>query len=475
MFFTPVWVIFFISVVAVSVILFLFRSKVKDSSNLLEGSITKSLVSYNLPVSLGILFQQFYNLVDSIVVGKVIGINALAGVNVAGSFLWAIMAIFWGLAMGAGVIVARYFGNGDEEKLKKVIGTSYVLFVLMGLVLTFIGYNLAEPIYRLMNVPSEVLVLATDYTKVFFAGFLTFSLYYSFAGVLSSTGDSSTPFFFMVLSTILNIILDILFVAYFNIGVKGAAYATVISQATCMIGCFLYLYFHKNEAIRFRFSYLTIDKSIIKEIFKNGIPSSMQQISQSVGFLMQTSLMASFGPTALAAYGAISRVDNLLLLPGYSFSQTMSTFTSQNLGAKKIDRCRAGVIKGLLLTTISSLALAIPAYFFREDLIKVFVNANEIETIAHGVSYFEVALWGYPFTCLAFAFAGVFRGVDKAILSFSISLIALWVVRLPLSYFLALKTPLGLNGIWLSSPIHWCVATVVSMIFFLNIGMFKKI
>jgi putative MATE family efflux protein len=467
LFLTPGWITFYLIIILCIVVAVKMRARIVSPHGLLEGSIVKGIIRYTLPLLIGSLFQQFYNLVDSIVVGRLIGASALAAVSLSGTLMWFIISFFNGIAMGVGVIIAQYYGAHDELRLQQAVNTTLIMFALAGLALGVIGLVLTKPILLLMKTPPEVLSYAVAYTRVIFGGFAVMATYLGISIILQSSGDSTTPFIFLAVSTIVNIVLDILFIAHFKMGVGAVAVATIISQFVAMTGCLIRLLNHENAAIRLHFTTLKFNKEIAAKAFRLGIPSGLQQTMQSLGFLMQTGMISLFGAAALAANGAISRIDGLLLLPAFNFSGTASTFTGQNIGAGQIDRVRHGIFYTMLISMGLTIILIIPTIIFRYPILQIFLDAHETETIHYGSEFLKLALWGYPFTTLSFVLMGTVRGAGQTKIPLYISLIGLWGIRLPVAYFLSQHTSLGLNGIWLASPIHWFVTALLGLLYFI--------
>jgi putative MATE family efflux protein len=464
-FFTIGWFFFFFMVIATAFLVFLSRKKLQQGGNLLQGSISKGIFSYAMPLLIGSLFEQSYNLVDSIVVGKILGVGALAAVNVSGSLIWFTASFFIGILMGVGTLIAQFYGAKQFDNLQKVINTSFIFFGVCSLAISLLAVIFAKPLLQLFDTPIEVIDLATSYYAITMAGMILFAISWVANTVMQSTGDSTTPFLFLALATILNIVLDILFVAVLGYGIEGAAWATLISRFVSMTGCLIVLSRHSNPYLKLSLTKMAFHFDMALRSLKLGIPTAIQQTTQSLGFLMQIRLINSFGASALAAYGVVSRIDGLLLLPAYNFSAAIATFIGQNLGAGDQKRAKEGVWRAMVMSLGFTLVLCLPSFFLRSNLITIFINEDELETIHFGAEYFRVAMWGYPFTALTFLLSGAIRGAGKPMVSLVISLASLWAVRLPVAYLLA-KTSLGLNGVWLSSAIHWSVATLMAVLYF---------
>ena len=311
----------------------LFQHHTGSSRLLTEGKPWKVLVSFATPIFLSQLFQQLYNTADSWIVGNFLGKEALAAVNSSGSLIYLMISFFVGASMGAGVVISRYFGAGDPERVSRAVHTNTVFATICGLILTVFGVFMTPQILRWMGVPEDVLPRSTEYLRYYFLGSVPMVLYNSSKGIMNAVGDSRRPLYYLIVSSVLNVLLDLLFVGVFHMGVKGAAIATVISQTVSMLLCLRQLT-RKGTVYQLEWKKLRIDSESLKEIVKYGLPTGVQ--NSVIGFanvLVQTNIN-SFGALAMAACGAYSRIEGFVFLPIMSFSMALTSYIGQNLGAK---------------------------------------------------------------------------------------------------------------------------------------------
>lgn len=309
---------------------------------LTEGSIWKKMVAFALPLFFGNLFQQLYNTADSLIVGNFLGSNALAAVSSSGSLIFLLVGFFNGIAMGAGVVIARYYGAREINELQKAIHTTVVFGILCGLVLMTAGLILAPQILIWMRTPKEVLPESTAYFRVYFIGSLAFVLYNNFVGILQSVGDSRHPLYYLIFSSAVNIVLDLLFVGVLHFGVASAAAATVISQFVSAALCLYRLMYKSPDDYRISFGRLQLNPFMLKQIVKNGLPAGIQNSVISIANVFVQSNINSFGKIAMAGCGSYSKIEGFGFLPITCFSMAVTTFISQNLGARQYDRVKPG-------------------------------------------------------------------------------------------------------------------------------------
>ncbi|NMB20865.1 MAG: MATE family efflux transporter, partial [Firmicutes bacterium] len=306
-----------------------------------EGTPWKGIVQFTIPLLLGNIAQQFYNTADSIIVGRYIGDNALAAVGSAGPILNLLLVLFVGIAVGAGIMVSQYFGAKDREQLSKTIGTCIVLTAFTSIIIMVVGPLVSRPLLEMLNTPASIIDWCTNYLNIFFWGSAGFSYYNILAGILRGLGDSVSALIYLLIATALNVILDILFVAVFDMGVPGVALATVIAQAISAVFCLLRL-LKMREVFDLNWSMLKINRELSLKIIKLGLPSGFTQAIFSMAMIVVQSLTNSFGELVIAANVIIMRVDGFAMMPNFSFGNAMTTFTGQNVGANRIDRVQEG-------------------------------------------------------------------------------------------------------------------------------------
>jgi len=436
--------------------------------DLTEGKEGKLIFQFALPMLLGNVFQQLYNVVDSIIIGKVLGKEALAAVGANFPLIFALISFVVGIAIGSTVIIAQYFGAKKMDLVKRTIDTLYIFMFAASIVLTVVGIWGSEYIFKLISLPEEVIPLAIDYFNVYAIGFVFFFGFQGTSAILRGLGDSKTPLYFLIVATVMNIALDLFFVLVLKWGVKGVAAATVISQA----GAFLSIVFYLNRYHKFLdFSPLKMrfDTEIFKKSLRIGLPSGFQQTFVSVGFLALYRIVNMFGTPTIAAYSIVMRIDMFAAMPAMNFSAAISTFVGQNIGANKFDRIGRGLKATLLMTTVISVLVTVMALLFAEPLMYLFTNDTEVVEI--GKQYLYIVSGFYVMFSFMFVFGGVLRGAGDTIVPMFITILALWIIRIPVSYFLSLE--MGSVGIWWGIPIAWAVGVTASFLYY-KTGRWKK-
>ena len=324
----------------------------RTSSTLMtEGSIWKRIIFFAIPIFLGNLFQQMYNTVDSLIVGNFLGSNALAAVSSSGNLIQLMIGFFNGIALGAGVVIARYFGARDSEHVEKAVHTTVAFGIVAGIILTIVGVFFAPQILVWMKTPENVMPESTAYFRVYFMGSLGFVMYNMFVGILQAVGDSRHPLYYLILSSVVNVVLDITFITVFGMGVEGAALATDISQLVSAILCMIQLIRSKAE-YRLRLRRIRFEWDIFKQVVQFGLPSGIQNSIISIANVVVQSNINSFGEMAMAGCGAYSKIEGFGFLPITSFTMALTTFVGQNLGAKDYERTKKGARFGIACAMI---------------------------------------------------------------------------------------------------------------------------
>lgn len=391
-----------------------------------EGSIWKQMVMFAYPIFISNLFQQMYNAADSLIVGNFLGSEALAAVSSSGNLIFMMIGLFNGIAIGAGVVIARYFGAKNMEKLKKAIHTDVAFGLIMGVFLTIIGVGLAPQILKLMGTPDSVMVESIKYFRVYFAGALGLVMYNIFVGILQSLGDTKHPLYFLIVSSIVNIVLDYVLIAWFGMGVEAAAFATIFSQFISAFLCMRLL--HKSqESYHLVYQEIRIDKEMIIEILKNGIPSGIQNSITGVANVVVQANINTFGAMAMAGCGAYSKIEGFAFLPIMSFNNAITTFVGQNLGARQEKRAQKGALFGVICSVVLAEVIGIITVVFGEELILLFDRDPEV--ISFGVARSEIA--GLFFCLLAFthALSAVKRGAGKPIVPMMVMIVCWCIIR----------------------------------------------
>lgn len=430
-----------------------------------KGNSMKLILAFVMPMILGNIFQQIYNLVDTVVVGKFVGTNALAAVGSSFSIMVFITSIIIGLCMGSGVILSQFYGSKDMDKFKKVTITSFVFIMLITVVLIVISLVFIDEILILFNMPIELIKEAKTYLVIIIGGLFFTFLYNIATSLLRAVGDSKRPLYFLIVASIINVILDLIFVLVFNLGVMGVALATVIAQAISAILSITYAY--KNLSF-FKLSKedFEIDKEILKITSKYSLLTAVQQSIMNFGILIVQGIVNTFGLTVMAAFAAGVKIDSLAYMPVQDFGNAFSTFVAQNKGAGKLDRVKDGVKAAAKTIIIFSTITSTLIFIFAEKLMTLFVNKSEVEVIALGVEYIQVVAVFYVLIGFLFMFYGLYRGLGNLNMSIILTIVSLGS-RVILAYVLS-KTALGASGIWWSIPIGWALADILGIVVYMK-------
>ena len=425
--------------------------------DLTNGSITKGLLLFAAPMVAGNLLQQFYNIADTLIVGQALGRNALASVGSAFTLMTFLTSVFLGLSMGTGALFSIYRGRGDQTALRRATAHAFALILAVTLVLTLAVYLWLDPILRFLQIPAELYGAMRIYLLIIFAGLLATFLYNFFACLLRAVGNSVAPLWFLGMAALLNIGLDLLFVLVFHWGVAGAAIATVIAQYVSGLGLLGYTVLRCRELLPRRAD-LRWDGGILKEILDLSLLTCAQQSAMNFGILLVQRLVDSFGPITMAAFAAAVKIDAFAYLPVQDFGNAFSTFIAQNYGAGKTDRLRQGLRQATLVSICFSCVIAACVVLFAGPLMRIFVQAGEIEVIAAGVRYLRIEGAFYAGIGCLFLLYGFYRAVKRPGMSVVLTVISLGT-RVVLAY--ALAGPVGEVGIWAAIPIGWALADAV--------------
>lgn len=432
--------------------------------NLTEGSIFKKLLLFSLPMIAGNLLQQIYNLVDTMVVGKYIGSEALAAVGSSYTLMVFITSIMIGLCMGSGAFFSADYGASDESRLREDIGHSFWFMSVVTIALYIILYPGMNDILQFLQTPTQLMKMTQEYVKVVFAGILFVFLYNFFSYLLRAMGNSVMPLIFLAISSLMNILLDVWFILGLHMGVKGAAFATIVSQSAAGIGIAVYSII-KIPLLRDSLIIKNFNPQRLMEIISNDVATGIQQSVMNFGILMIQGLVNSFGASIMASFAAAVKIDTLAYMPAQEFGNAYSLFISQNYGAKKTERIKKGTYLSFLLSAAFCMVISVFIYLFAEDLMKLFVSANEVEILAEGVRYLRIEGAMYIGIAILFLWYGYFRGIAKPHISLILTILSLGT-RVVLSYTLAPNTSLGVTAIWCSIPIGWFLADVSGFLFY---------
>lgn len=437
--------------------------------SLTEGSIWKSMLLFAIPVFLGNMFQQFYNTFDSWVVGRFLGDTALAAVSSSGSLIFMLIGFFNGLSMGAGVVIAQYFGARNWEKLKLAIHTTVALGLSCGIALTVFGIAFTPALLRWMGTPAEVLPQSVSYFRFYFLGAIFVVMYNIFVGILHAVGNSRYPLYCLMFSTLVNVVLDLLFVAVFHWGVGSAAIATTISQGISALLCCFHL-IRTRDVYRLNPRNIRFHKESASAILQVGLPSGVQNSMISIANVVVQASINSFGAAAMAGCGTYSKLEGFAFLPVVCFSQALATFVGQNLGAKKYDRLKKGVAFGLVCCLILAEAVGITGYLLAPRLIRFFNDSPQVVDL--GSRHMRTICLFYFLMSFSHCMAAVFRGAGKASVPMYTMLICWCAIRI--SYItLALRIVNRLETVSWAYPITWTLSCIVFIICYCRLNWEK--
>ncbi len=439
-------------------------AKTSSATLMTNGPIWKRLVSFAIPLFWGNLFQQLYNAADSLIVGNFLGSNALAAVSSSGNLIFLLVGFFNGIAIGAGVVTAKYFGAGETENLKKSIYTTVSFGIICGIALTIIGIVAAPRILLLMGTPEEVLPNSLSYFRIYFAGSLAFVMYNFFVGILQAMGDSRHPLFFLIASSMTNIVLDLLFVGGFGMGVGSAAFATIISQFLSAFLCLRQL-MKGNDVFRLELSKIRIDPYMLKQIVINGVPAGVQNSIISVANVFVQSNINTFGATAVAGCGSYSKIEGFGFLPVTCFSQALTTFIGQNLGAREYERAKKGAVFGAVCSLSIAELIGLGITFLAPTLIGSFGGGSE--AIGYGITWARTVTWFYFLLAFSHCMAGILRGAGKSTVPMFVMMICWCVIRVSYISIVVRFIP-DIQVIFWAYPLTWALSSLVFLIYFLK-------
>lgn len=436
----------------------------KRQSTLTEGSIWKGMLLFALPIFLGNVFQQFYNAFDSWVVGRFLGDTALAAVSSSGSLVFMMIGFFNGVAMGAGVVIARCFGARDYDSMRKAIYTDIAMGLSAGLALTVLGVAFTPTILRWMGTPENVLPQSISYFRYYFFGALFCVMYNIFVGILHALGDSKHPLYYLMISTAVNVVLDLLFVGVLRLGVGSAAMATTLSQGISALLCCIHL-LRMDGPAKIHVREIRFHSHTLRTILRMGLPSGVQNSVIALANLVVQSSINSFGSAAMAGCGSYSKLEGFAFLPVTCFAMALSTFVGQNLGAGNYTRVRKGVTFGIACSTIAAECIGIVSYFFAPQLIAIFNDSPQV--VDFGSRHMRMICLFYCLLAFSHCIAGIMRGAGRASVPMYTMLCCWCVIRV--SYItLALNVINRLEIVSFAYPLTWTLSSIVFLIYFLK-------
>lgn len=438
--------------------------KSATSMRLTEGSISRKIIMFAIPIFLGNLFQQLYNTADSIVVGNYLGSDALAAVSSSGSLIFLMVGFFNGISLGAGVVIARYFGAQKTEELQRSIHTTIAFGVIAGILLTVIGITFTPTILRWMGTPSDILVNSIIYFRIYFMGSIAFVLYNIFVGILQSVGDSKHPLYYLIISSIINVLLDVVFIGWFKWGVGSAALATIISQFISAMLCFVQL-IRTTDVYKVYISKIKIDMDMLKQVIYNGLPTGVQNSIISFANVIVQSNINSFGKMAVAGCGSYSKIEGFAFLPIICFALSLTTFISQNIGAGEYERAKKGAIFGIICSVIIAELIGLFMYSMPEFLIGCFDKTPEV--VHYGTMQIRTESLFYFVLAFSHCAAGILRGAGKAMIPMLVMLVCWCIIRV--SYItIALRFFPHIRTVFWAYPITWTLSSIVFIIYLLK-------
>lgn len=426
------------------------------TNDMSRGNPARLIISFMLPVLAGNIFQQFYNVVDSVIVGQFLGVNALAAVGSTGSVVFLVWGLVTGLTSGFSVILAQQFGAGDKKGLCRYEGASVWLCGVIGILMTVILMLGLNPILRLMNTPDEIFGETRAYLGVLFAGILITFAYNMLAGMLRALGDSKTPLLFLVIASILNIVLDIVFILYCNTGVAGAAYATLIAQAVSALLCVRHIA-KKYEILKISRQDIHCSVSSAKKLLNVGIPMGLQFSITAIGTMIVQAALNGLGPVYIAGFSAAGKIGNIATQPFPSLGVAMATYTGQNMGARRFDRVKKGVSAGFVICLVCSVITGAAVYLFGPYMMKIFASGESGQMIEYGVEYLKISAWFYPPLSLIFLYRNTLQGLGDGLVPM---LGGVFELAARFGAILVLAEPFGYTGICFSDPAAWVMALI---------------
>lgn len=444
-------------------------SKLFAPRDMTKGTPWKGIVQFALPMLIGNIAQQLYNTVDSIIVGKYVGDNALAAVGSAAPILNLLLVLFVGISTGASIMVAQYFGAKDRDGLSHTIGVCVTLTGLASLIIMVIGPLLTNPLLSALNTPDSIMKWCADYLNIYYIGIAGFAYYNILAGVLRGLGDSLSALLFLIVATILNIILDIFFVANLGLGVAGVALATVIAQGVSAVLCIIKLGKMKST-FDFNLKMLNPKKEYASKLIKLGLPSGLTQAIFSLAMIAVQSLTNSFGEMVIACNVIVMRVDAFAMMPNFTFGAAMTTYAGQNVGARRMDRVNEGTKQGTLIAVGVTTVITVLILIFGRGLMSIFTDT--VELVDLGMKMMRILAIGYIAMAVTQSLSGVMRGAGDTMTPMWISIITTVIIRVPIAYGLAYITksadfPTGRpESTFISLVVSWTLGALITTFFY---------
>ena len=425
--------------------------------DLTRGNEGKLILRFALPMLLGNVFHQLYNIIDSIIVGNYIGKEALAAVGASFPVIFVFFSLVLGITSGSTVVISQYFGAGEDEKVKRSIETLLIFLFFSSIGISILGIRFSREIFLLLRLPEEVIPMAEQYLKVFFGGVIAFFGFMGISASLRGLGDSMTPLYFLIISTVFNIGFDLLFVIGFGWGITGVAFASVIAQGGAFVTAIFYLN-KTHQIIQLSLFKLRFDKSLFRKTLRIGLPTGIQQTVIAAGMMALVWIVNDFGTNVIAAYSVAARVNSLATLPAMNFANALATFVGQNLGAKKEFRVKPGYIATLKMSSVVSITVTLVVVMFGDFIMGLFTEDPQVIQI--GREYLTIVGSFYLIFSAMFSTSGVLRGAGATLIPMITTILSLWAIRIPGAYLLSQR--FGETGIWWAIPIGWFMGLLMS-------------
>lgn len=442
--------------------------KRKENTDLTEGKVWKVIVRFALPLLVGNLLQQFYNITDSIIVGQFLGKEALAAVSASFFIYYFIISLVIGVGSGTTVVISQLFGAKQYQKVQLAFSSFFIFMLVGGIILSIAGIIFAEPVFRLTNTPEEVIPQAVAYFRIYIGGTFLFVTFNSIISILRGVGESVRPMLFILITTVLNIAFDLLFILVFKWGIEGAARATVVSQGIGMCIALAYVN-NTHPLLSIKKQDMLFDWKLFKESLKIGLPTSVQQCAIALGLIALLGIVNSFGTNTLTAYGAAGKIDTIITQAILTLSGALAAFCGQNIGAGRLDRVK----KGVQFTMYTNIALGLltfaAVYLFGNEMMRIFTK--DIDVVAIGKEYLLIIGGFFIVHGALNVYNGALRGAGDTLFPMITSLVCLWLIRIPLAYYLS--SWLGRNGIWWAIGISITIGLIVTFVYY-KIGFWKR-
>ena len=442
--------------------------KRKGNTDLTEGKVWKVIVRFALPLLVGNLLQQFYNITDSIIVGQFLGKEALAAVSASFFIYYFIISLVIGVGSGTTVVISQLFGAKQYQKVQLAFSSFFIFMLVGGIILSIAGIIFAEPVFRLTNTPEEVIPQAVAYFRIYIGGTFLFVTFNSIISILRGVGESVRPMLFILITTVLNIAFDLLFILVFKWGIEGAARATVVSQGIGMCIALAYVN-NTHPLLSIKKQDMLFDWKLFKESLKIGLPTSVQQCAIALGLIALLGIVNSFGTNTLTAYGAAGKIDTIITQAILTLSGALAAFCGQNIGAGRLDRVK----KGVQFTMYTNIALGLltfaAVYLFGNEMMRILTK--DIDVVAIGKEYLLIIGGFFIVHGALNVYNGALRGAGDTLFPMITSLVCLWLIRIPLAYYLS--SWLGRNGIWWAIGISITIGLIVTFVYY-KIGFWKR-